>query len=137
MEKWGKKRVHEYNSSYRYVLRHNIFFTVNFKLPPVIWAPRGCCGHASGIFSPSAMVRCVCTSRDSVLCHQALLLLHAVCRKSYIFSGILARFFNLRVFAGCFRMSWSNGNKRNEQQPTKNTPRGRQTSYRLDYSLKR
>ena len=27
-------------------------------------------------------------------------------------------------------------NKKYEQQPTKNTPRGKQTSYRLDYSLK-
>ena len=59
----------------------HIYCSVYPQLPHVMGAPWGCCGHASGLFSPSAMVRWVCNSRDSVLCARVLLL-HHVFRKS-------------------------------------------------------
>ena len=41
--------------------------------------------------------------------------------------------FDFACFAGCFRLSWSNGNKKiRTTTRKKNTPRGEQTSYLLD-----
>ena len=57
---------------------HNIHCTVYPKLPHVIGAPRGCCGHASGISLPRPPWFTGCAPHgDSVLYARALLL-HAV-----------------------------------------------------------
>ena len=59
------------------------------------------------------MVRWVRTSRDSVLCARVLLLLHAVLSETLIFLVILAKFL-FACLAECFRLSWSNDNKKYE-----------------------
>ena len=60
---------------------------------------RACFGDRS---PPSFVVRCVCTSRDSVLCARALLLHAALSYDIRYILGILVIFFNSRVLQGVF-----------------------------------
>ena len=138
MDKWEKTRVHEYNSSNHYVLRHNRFSTVSPKLPPVIEAPRGCCGHASGtsLLLPPWFAVCAPHATPSSVPGPSYCCT-LFCLKSYIFPGILTRFL-IHVFCRVLSSGLvERKQKKYKQQPTKNTPRGEQTSYRLDYSLTR
>ena len=85
MDKWERIRVHEYNRTA--VINYPVCFETQqifYREPQTSASYRGTSGllwarfgyHSS---SPSAIVRCVCTSRDSVLCAQVHLLTAARC----------------------------------------------------------
>ena len=130
----GKKAHNRSTAVRNYVLRNNRFCTVSPKLPPVIGVPRSCCGHASGISLPCPPWFAVCAPHATPCSMPRHSYCTLCCLESFT-SEILARVFLFACFAGCFRLIWSNGNKKYEQQPTKNTPRGEPTFYLLDYSL--
>ena len=69
-------------------------------------------GTLRGFLSPSAMVRSVCNSRDSVLCARVLLLQNCLeksernCLTSYLYNAaILASLFLFAGLKGSFRLS--------------------------------
>ena len=92
------------------------------------------------IFSPSAMVRWVCNSRDSVLCTRVLLL-------QDVFGKIWTQvtctmqqasrvFFLFACLKACFRLSLSTRNKKKRTITSKKHAYRPETSYVLYYSLK-
>ena len=92
------------------------------------------------IFSPSAMVRWVCNSRDSVLCTRVLLL-------QDVFGKIWTQvtctmqqssrvFFLFACLKACFRLSLSTRNKKKRTITSKKHAYRPETSYVLYYTLK-
>ena len=87
-----------YNSSNHYGLRYNRFSTVNPNLPPVIGAPRSCCGHFPRIyillppwFAVCAPYATPCSVPEHSYCCTLF------CPESYIFQKS-SRHFLFRVF---------------------------------------
>ena len=105
---WQPYAVDLYSATCDYHNCIRIYCSVYPQLPPVIGARWGCCGHASGdFFPPSAMVRWVCNSRDSVLCarYSYFRMCFEKFERNYLTSylynaAILASFFFIRVFKG-------------------------------------
>ena len=109
---------------------YQVYCSVYPQLPPVIGAPRGCCGHASGICFPRLLwfggcathvTPCsvpgysyfkICTEKSE---HN--------CPTSYWYNtAILASFILFACLKGCFRLSRSARNKKNanvNQQKTR------------------
>ena len=103
--------------------RIRIHCSVYPQLPPVIGAPWGCCGHASGIYFP----RLLCFggyATHATPCYvpgyshfrMCLEKSERNCLTSYLYiAAILASFFFLACLKGCFRLSLSTRNKNNER----------------------
>ena len=85
------------------------------QLPPVIGAPWGCCGHASGIYSPRPLWFGGCATHAtpcSVPGHSYFRMCleksERNCLTSYLYNAaILASFFFVRVFKGVVQMTLS------------------------------
>ena len=81
------------------------------------------------------MVRCVCTSRNSVLCASALLLHDVLSYDTSYILGMLVIFF-IRVFCRVLSSELVEQEQTKIQpQPMKNTPRDEQIFYLLYYSV--
>ena len=122
----------------------HIYCSVYPQLQPVIGAPWGCCGPASGIYFPVCYGSVgVQLTRLRALCQGTLTSENVLeksersCLASYLYNAaILASFFLFACVKRCFRLSLSNRNKKHERSPAKNTPRGQQTSNCVYCSLK-
>ena len=96
-----------------------IYSSVYPQLPPVIGAPWGCCGHASGIYFPRPLwfggcathaTRCFVPGYSYF--RMCLEKSERNCLTSYLYNAaILASFFLFICLKGCFRLSLSTRNK--------------------------
>ena len=98
----------------------HINYSVNPQLPPVIGAPWGRCGHASGISFPRPLWFGGCATRATpcsgpgysyfTMCSEKS---ERNCLTNYWYNAaILAGFFLFACLKGCFRLIWSTRNKK-------------------------
>ena len=96
-----------------------IYCSVYPQLPPVIGAPWGCCGHASGIYFPRPLWFGGCATHAtpcSVLGYSYFTMCleksERNCLTSYLYNAAILASFFIRVFKGCFRLNLSTRNKK-------------------------
>ena len=114
------------------------------QLPPVIGAPWGCCGHASGIYSPRPLWFGGCATHATPCSvpgysyfRMCLEKSERNCLTSYLYNAaILASFFLFACLMACFRLSLSTRNKKKRTITSKKHAYRPETSYCVYYSLK-
>ena len=114
------------------------------QLPPVIGAPWGCCGHASGIYSPRPLWFGGCATHATPCSvpgysyfRMCLEKSKRNCLTSYLYNAaILASFFLFACLKACFRLSLSTRNKKKRTVTSKKHAYRPETSYCVYYSLK-
>ena len=97
-----------------------IYCSVHPQLPPVIGAPWGCCGHASGISFPRLLWFGGCETHATPCSvpgysyfRMCLKKSERNCLTSYLYNAaILASFLLFACLKGCFRLSLSTRNKK-------------------------
>ena len=121
-----------------------LYCSVYPQLPPVIGAPWGCCGHASGIYSPRPLWfgGCIthatpCSVPGYSYFRMCLEKSERNCLTSYLYdAAILASFFLFACLKACFRLSLSTRNKKKRTVTSKKYAYRPETSYCVYYSLK-
>ena len=99
---------------------YRIYCSVYPQLPPVIGAPWGCCGHASGIYFPRPLWFGGCATHATPCSvpgysyfRMCLEKSERNCLTSYLYNAaILASFFLFACLKGRFRLSLSTKNKK-------------------------
>ena len=121
-----------------------LYCSVYPQLPPVIGAPWGCCGHASGIYSPRPLWFGGCATHVTPCSVPGYSYFRMCLEKSernrltsYLYNAaIFASFFLFACLKACFRLSLSARNQKKRTVTSKKHAYRPETSSCVYYSLK-